>query len=256
MAKFNLCQRLFIVQLICMTIFFKESKGIFNFKNVCKVAIRSLARIPSKLADGGQYATQKVAGTVGAVVKPITPLKKMVDATGGAVSNVMGTTSRLLGKPVEKPQDVMFLYTRSLNHLGTSKSYQKAVRTVLGHALYNVVLHNDEFMEAARTSTNLNNMPVLNSVVNKLRKAGATEKDIKTIVSVLGRNGKQDLPDEIQSEVLGILKDQKGKFKTDGPMTEIRWIAEHPHGFYRINDKERTDYKFKTIKKYSNFGET
>jgi len=158
-------------------------------------------RIPSKLIDGGQYATHKVAGAVGTVVKPIKSLKKMVDATGGAVSNVMGSTSRLLGKPVEKPQDIMFLYTRPLNHLGTSRLYQEAVRTVLGHALYNVVLHYDEFKEAATTKPNLNNMPVLKSVVVKLKKAGATAYDIADIVSVLGRNGKQDLPVEIESQV-------------------------------------------------------
>ncbi|KAF0764811.1 Uncharacterized protein FWK35_00032361 [Aphis craccivora] len=207
--------------------------------------------IPSKLADGGQYATQKVAGAVSNVVKPIKPLKKMVDATGGAMSNVIGSTSRLLGKPVEKPQDVIFLYTRPLKHLGTSRVYQEAVRTVLGHALYNVVLHSDEFEEAAETKPNLNNMPVLKSVVTKLKKAGATAYDIADIVSVLGRNGKQDLPTAIQSQVLGILKDRKGNFKRDGPMTEIRWIARHPYGFYRMNDKERTDYKLKTEKKYS-----
>lgn len=125
----------------------------------------------------------------------------MVDATGGAVSNVMGTTSRFLGKQVEKPQDVMFLYTRPLNHLGTSRDYQEALRTVLGHALYNVVLHNDEFEKAAKTKPNLNNMPVLKSVVLNLKKAGATAYDIADIVSVLGRNGKQDLPVEIQTQV-------------------------------------------------------
>lgn len=125
----------------------------------------------------------------------------MVDATGGAVSNVMGSTSRLLGKSVEKPQDVIFLYTRPLKHLGTSKVYQEAVRAVLGHALYNVVLHNDEFKEEPETKPNLNNMPVLKSVVAKLKKAGATKYDIADIVSVLGRNGKQDLPIEIQSQV-------------------------------------------------------
>lgn len=53
------------------------------------------------------------------------------------------------------------------------------------------------------------------------------------------------------TQVLGILKDQQGNFKRDGPMTEIRWIAMHPYGFYRMNDKERTDYKLKTKKKYS-----
>lgn len=34
-------------------------------------------------------------------------------------------------------------------------------------------------------------------------------------------------------------------------MNELRWIAEHPRGFYQMDDKERTDYKLKTKKKYT-----
>jgi len=34
-------------------------------------------------------------------------------------------------------------------------------------------------------------------------------------------------------------------------MDELRWIAEHPHGFYQMDEKERTDYKLKTQKKYT-----
>jgi len=64
-----------------------------------------------------------------------------------------------------------------------------------------VVLHHDEMEKAAETAANLDTMPVLKSVVAKLKKAGATKDDIADIVSVLGRNGKQDLPVEIQSEV-------------------------------------------------------
>jgi len=153
------------------------------------------------MADGGQYATHKVAGAVGNVVKPIKPLKKMVDATGGAVSNVMGSTSRLLGKPVGKPQEVIFLYPHSLKSLGTSKMYQEAVRAVLGHALYNVVLHHKEMKEVAKTLPDLNELPVLKSVVTNLKEAGAKPFDIADIVYVLGRNGKQDLPVEIQPKV-------------------------------------------------------
>ncbi|XP_060847783.1 uncharacterized protein LOC132927291 isoform X1 [Rhopalosiphum padi] len=253
MAKFNLCRQLFTVQLICMTIFFVEVKGGFmrGMIEKCKVVGRSLARLPSKLADKGQTATHKVVGAMSNVVKPIRPLKRIVDATGGAMSNMIGSTSRLLGKTLDPPQDVMFLYTRPLKQLGTSRTYQEAVRIVLGHALTNVVLHHDEMEKAAETAANLDTMPVLKSVVAKLKKAGATKDDIADIVSVLGRNGKQDLPVEIQSEVLGILKDRKGHFKTDGPMAELRWIAEHPDGFYRMDNKERTDYKMKTQKKYS-----
>ncbi|XP_025191038.1 uncharacterized protein LOC112591435 [Melanaphis sacchari] len=253
MAKFNICRRLFIVQLICMTIFLVEVKG-FNLKGMykkCLTVSRSIARIPSKLADGGQYATHKLAGSVGNVVKPIRPLKHIVDATGGAMSNVMGSTSRLLGKSMDTPHDVIFLYSRPLEHLGTSRTYQEAVRAVIAYALTNVMLYNEEMNEAAETPVDLNTMPVLKTVVNKLEKAGATEDDIADIVSVLGRNGKQDIPIEIQPQVLGILKDRKGNFKNDGPMTELRWIAEHPNGFYKMDDKERTDYKLKTEKKYT-----
>lgn len=160
-----------------------------------------LFRIPSKVADGSQYATQKVMGAVGNAVKPMRPLKRIVDATGGALSNVMGSTSRLLGKTVEPPQKIIFLYSRPLKHLGTSRVYQEAVRTVISYALANVVLHKDEMDEAATTTPNLQAMPVLQSVVEKLERAGASDEDLAHIISVLGRNGKQDLPAQIQKQV-------------------------------------------------------
>jgi len=34
-------------------------------------------------------------------------------------------------------------------------------------------------------------------------------------------------------------------------MDELRWIADHPNGFYQMDDKERNDYKLKTLKKYN-----
>ncbi|XP_003242289.1 uncharacterized protein LOC100574813 [Acyrthosiphon pisum] len=255
MAKFNLCRRLFTIQLICMTIsiLLVDVEGGF-FSGVvqkCKTMTRSIASIPSKLADGGQFATQKVVGALGNAVRPVRPLKRVVDATGGAISNVMGSASRLLGKTVEPPNKIIFLYSRPLKHLGTSRLYQEAIRTVIAHALTNVVLHKDEMDEAADTPANLGTMPVLKSVVEQLERAGASDDDIADIVSVLGRNGKQDLPVQIKSKVLGILKDTNGNFKSDGPMNELRWIAEHPHGFYQMDDKERTDYKLKTQKKYT-----
>jgi len=158
-------------------------------------------RIPSKLADGGQYATQKVVGAVGNAVEPIRPLKRMVDATGGAISNVMGSASRLMGKEVKPPKKFIFLYSRPLKHLGTSREYQEAIQTVIAHALTNVVLHKDEMKEAVDTPVDLSAMPVLESVVEKLERAGASDDDIADIISVLGRNGKQDLPVQIQSKV-------------------------------------------------------
>ncbi|XP_022173121.1 uncharacterized protein LOC111035705 [Myzus persicae] len=225
--------------------------GFFNrVVSRCATVTRSLARIPSKLADGGQYMTQKVVGAVGNAVRPLRPLKRMVDATGNAMSNVIGSTSRLLGKNVERPNEVIFLYSRPLKHLGTSRVYQEAVRTVIGYALVNVILHKDEMKTADETEPDLKKMPVLQSVVDNLTKAGASEDDIDDIVKVLGRNGKQDLPAQIQSQVLGILKDTNGHFRSDGPMNELRFISEHTNGFYKMDDKERTDYKLNTQKKY------
>jgi len=162
---------------------------------------RCLFRIPSKVADGSQYATQKVMGAVGNAVGPVQPLKRIVDATGNTISNVMGSTSRLLGKTVEPPHQIIFLYSRPLKHLGTSRAYQEAVRTVIAYALTNVVLHKDEMDKVAATKVNLQGMPVLQSVVENLRWAGASENDIADIVGVLGRNGKQDLPDQIEKQV-------------------------------------------------------
>jgi len=153
------------------------------------------------MADGGQYVTQKVVGTLGNVVKPLGPLKQIVDATGGAVSNVMGSTSRLLGKKVEPPNEVLFLYSRPLKHLGTSMVYQKAVRTVIGYALSNVILHKDEMKKGDEKSLELKNMPVLQSVVDNLEKAGASDDDIDDIINVLGRNGQHDLPSQIKPKV-------------------------------------------------------
>lgn len=256
MAKFNFCQRLFTIQLICTTIiiFHVHVEGIFDgFKNKCSSVARSLVKVPSKIADGGQYVTHKVAGTVSNIVSPVAPLMHIVDAAGGTISNVMGSTSRLLGKTVEPPQDVLFLYCRDLKQLGTSQSYQEMVRMVIGQALFNVVLHKDEMDEAANTQVNLNDLPVLQSVINELEDVGANKDDIAHIISVLGRNGKEDLPLELKPKVLNILKDhENGYFKSNGPMNELRWISENPHGFYKMDDQDRTDYKLKTKNKYKN----
>lgn len=160
-----------------------------------------LCRVPSKMVDGGQYITQKVASTVSNAVGPSGSMKGIVDATGNAVSKVMGSTSRLLGKNVEPPKEVIFLYSHSLKQLGTSKKYQEMVRTVIGYALVNVVLHNDEMKEPDDSSLILENMPELESMLDELENAGASDDDIDDIISVLGRNGKQDLPVEIKSQV-------------------------------------------------------
>lgn len=62
--------------------------------------------MPSKVLDTTQTVTQKVTGTVSRAVSPSKSLQRTVDATGGAVSTVLGSASRILGKPVEEPQKV------------------------------------------------------------------------------------------------------------------------------------------------------
>lgn len=54
-------------------------------------------------------------------------------------------------------------------------------------------------------------------------------------------------------QVIRILNDLKGKFKVHGPIEEIRWIANHPTGFYEMEENEMTDYKMKTNRKYSGY---
>lgn len=149
--------------------------------------------------DGSQFATQKVAGTVGNVVSPVKPLKNVVDATGSMVSNVLGLTSRLLGKDVPPGHEVMFLYGRKLTYLGTSRMYHDAVKTVIGLALANVVLHAEDMRD--EKPIDLNTMPVLRRVVRNLEGAGAERPDINDIVWLLGRNGKSDIPEEMETKV-------------------------------------------------------
>lgn len=158
----------------------------------------SLRRVPSAVMDGGQYATHKVGGAVGSVVRPVAPLKKMVDATGGTVSNVLGSTSRLLGKPKDAPRSVVFLYNRDLGHLGTSEIYQGAVQMMLGLALTNVVLHQDDM---TGEPGNADDLPMLSRVIHNLKAAGASKEDIDRIIKVLGCNGKRDIPKDIVPKV-------------------------------------------------------
>lgn len=158
-------------------------------------------RVPSQAMDGSQFITQKVAGSVASVVSPVKPLKYAVDATGGAVSNVLGSTSRLLGKSVKKPHRVIFLYGRSINSHGTSQAYQEAIRLVVGHALANVMLHPEDMQSGHDEPADLSAMPVLESLVGKLKRSGAPDSDLEAIVKVLGRNGKEDLPSHIEPKV-------------------------------------------------------
>lgn len=50
---------------------------------------------------------------------------------------------------------------------------------------------------------------------------------------------------------MGILKTRNGKYNNNGPIKEIRWIAQHLKGFYKLNNREKTDYKMKVKGKYS-----
>lgn len=153
------------------------------------------------MADGTQFVTHKVAGTVSNAVSPVKPLKTAVDATGRMMSNVLGSTSRLLGKNSQPAHEVMFLYARQLTNLGTSRRYQNALKEVIGLALYNVVLHGDEMEGEWHTDVDAAKMPVLGRVVSDLRRAGAKQQDIDNIVWLLSRNGKADLPEEIEKQV-------------------------------------------------------
>jgi hypothetical protein len=42
------------------------------------------------------------------------------------------------------------------------------------------------------------------------------------------------------------MKDTHGNFRTKGIIEELRWIAQHPHGFYKLNENELNDYKLNT----------
>jgi len=55
-------------------------------------------------------------------------------------------------------------------------------------------------------------------------------------------------------ENYSIMTNSKGEFKTSkGLMDELRWIGEHPNGFYKINRKDRTDYKMNANTMYNRY---
>jgi hypothetical protein len=151
--------------------------------------------------DGSQIMTQKIVGTVGNAVSQVTPLKTVVDSTGRIMSNVLGSTSRLLGKDVRPEHEMMFLYSRQLTNLGTARQYQNAIKEVIGLALYNVVLHGDEMEGKRYTGVDAATMPVLDRVVKDLQMAGAGQPEIDDIVWLLGRNGKADIPEDMEKQV-------------------------------------------------------
>lgn len=152
-------------------------------------------RAPSKLLDGTQSATTKVAGTV----RKVKMLKPLVDLTAGSATGVMGTTSRLLGKPVAPKPKVIFLYKRPIDNYGRSPVYKDAVKAVLGLALANVIFHGTE-MEG-ETVRDLEAMPVLASLMEKLEQIEVPKNDVDVIVKVLGCNGKREPPKQIVPKV-------------------------------------------------------
>lgn len=150
--------------------------------------------------DGSQYATHKIGGTVSNVVGSVKPLKTAVDTTSGAVSNVFGSMSRLLGKPLVPPSKVMFLF-KSQNPLSSmgSQDQQEAARMVLGYVLTNVVLYSND-METEGVET-MDTMPRLAELIDGLRNAGADQADLEDIAKVLSRNYRLDVPEDIDSKV-------------------------------------------------------
>lgn len=50
---------------------------------------------------------------------------------------------------------------------------------------------------------------------------------------------------------MGILKTPEGRYHKNGPVQEILWIAQHLKGFYKLNNKQKTDYKMNVKGKYS-----
>lgn len=149
--------------------------------------------------DGGQFATQKVVGGTGRWLSPIKPLQTVINAGGNAMSNVLGTTSRLLGKDVTRPNQIMILYDRPLVYEDWPPFYRETVKTVLGLALSNVILYPDDM--AHPDNIRLDKLPVLQAVVQKLRDAGADQHDIYDLVVLLSRNGLVDLPEQLRNQV-------------------------------------------------------
>lgn len=149
--------------------------------------------------DGGQFATHMVVGGTGRLLSPIKPLQTVVNAGGNAMSNVLGTTSRLLGKDVADPNHIMILYDRPLVYDDWSPFYRETVKTVLGHVLSNVILYPDDMVHPG--NIRLDQLPVLREVVQKLRDGGADQHDVYDLVVLLSRNGQIDLPEQLRKKV-------------------------------------------------------
>lgn len=155
--------------------------------------------VPSKVLDKSQAVTQKVSGTISKVVSPIKPLQSLVDITGSGLSNVLGSSSRLLGKEVEMPPRVIFLYNQPLRYQDQTQQYMDAVKKIIGLMLINVIWYSAELN--AEKVTDLSTMPMLESMAKELKNKGAHDDDIDDLVTLLGGNGRQDITREIRGQV-------------------------------------------------------
>lgn len=152
-------------------------------------------RAPSKLLDGTQSVTTKVAGTV----RKVKLLKPLVDVTAGPVTGILGTTSRLLGKPVTQPPKVIFLYKRPIDKYSRTDVYKNAIKAVIGLALNNVIFHGAQMK--GEIVWDLDNMPVLAKLKEKLEQINVPKTDVDAIIKVLACNGKRDPPKQIVPKV-------------------------------------------------------
>lgn len=154
-----------------------------------------VCRVPSKIADGSQYTTQQVGRTM----RSIKPIEGLVDKTCGPISNILGTSSRMLGKTVKNPQEVVFLYGRIHEDLGASHPYQGIVKEVIGYVLTNVILYPEDMADSQPVE--IADLPVLSALIANYKAAGATPPDVYHLLKLLSRNGKQDIPKELAEKV-------------------------------------------------------
>lgn len=132
-------------------------------------------------------------------MRSIKPIEGIVDKTCGPISNILGTSSRMLGKTVKNPQEVVFLYGRIHEDLGTSHPYQRIVNEVIGYVLTNVILYPEDM--AVDEPVEIARLPVLSALIANYKTAGATPPDVHHLVKLLSRNGKQDIPKELAERV-------------------------------------------------------
>lgn len=142
--------------------------------------------------------TQSATQTVASAVRKVKPLRPVTDTAASALSNVLGTASRLLGKSVRE-DNVTFLLSRKMKYKNYSKEQMDTVNRVIAYALTNVILHKDDM--------NVNKpldpiaTPILDSLVKELLLHNADKKIVENVRTILGRNGHCDLPTQIKDDV-------------------------------------------------------